>query len=101
MKLFEHFKLPNIQQIGYSIFDLCKITDLALVGYKSNIGAYCPLRTFFMRNISMRSHFMVKLERDTFECAGSLCYLSTNPFQLRHPHLVVNGEAPLNNIGAH
>ena len=75
--------------------------ELALAGYKDNIGAYSPHRAFFMRNISMRSHVMAELERDTFMCAGSLCYLSTNPFQLRlQNHLVVIDEAP-NNIGAH
>ena len=67
--------------------------ELALVGY-TYTSAYSPLRAFFMRKISMLSHVMVKLERDTFECAGSLCCLSTNPFQLCHPHLVVNGKAP-------
>ena len=74
--------------------------ELALVGYK-NRGAYSPLRAFFMRSISMRSHVMAKLERDTFECAGFLCFQSTNPFQLCHPHLVVNGKASLANKGAH
>ena len=77
-----------------------KADELALVGYFTK-GAYSPFRTFFMRNISMRSHFMVKLERDTFECAGFLLCLSTNPFQLCHPHLVVNGEAPKLTKGAH
>ena len=67
--------------------------ELALVGY-INKGAYSPNRAFFMRYLSMRSHVMVELEGDTFECAGFLCSLSTNPFQLCHPHLVVNGKAP-------
>ena len=67
--------------------------ELALVGY-INKGAYSPNRAFFMRYLSMRSHVMAKLEGDTFECAGFLCSLSTNPFQLCHPHLVVNGKAP-------
>ena len=89
-----------MKKISYSSSALCKITELALVGYKSNIGAYSPLRTFFMRNISMHSHFMVKLERDIYGCAGSLCYLSTNPFQLCHHHLVVIGKASLKYIGA-
>ncbi len=88
-------------KLDYYSCALCKITKLALVGYKSNIGAQSALRAFFVRKISMHSHVMAELERDTFMCAGSLCYLSTNPFQLRHPHLVVNGEAPLKNIGAH
>ncbi|MHA3081286.1 hypothetical protein [Acinetobacter sp. ANC 5502] len=78
----------------------CKIIRLALVGYKFSNGAQSE-RAFFVRNISMRSHVMAELERDTFECAGNRLSLSTNPFQLRHPHLVVNGEAPLNSNGAH
>lgn len=73
--------------------------ELALVGY-INKGAYSPNRAFFMRYLSMRSHVMAKLEGDTFECAGFLYCLSTNPFQLCHPHLVVNGKAPINK-GAH
>lgn len=67
--------------------------ELALVGYNYE-GAYSPNRAFFMRYLSMPSHVMAKLEGDTFECAGFLCSLSTNPFQLCHPHLVVNGKAP-------
>lgn len=75
--------------------------ELALVGYFVK-GAYSPLRAFFMRKISMLQHIsMVKLERDTFECAGFLLRLSTNPFQLCHPHLVVNGKAPNLVKGAH
>lgn len=73
--------------------------ELALVGYDSN-GAQSE-RAFFVRNISMRSHVMAELERDTFECVGIRLSLSTNPFQLCHPHLVVNGKAPLNSNGAH
>lgn len=75
--------------------------ELALVGYFVK-GAYSPLRAFFMCKISMLQHIsMVKLERDTFECAGFLLRLSTNPFQLCHPHLVVNGKAPNLVKGAH
>jgi hypothetical protein len=54
-----------------------------------------------MCNISMRSHFMAKLEGDTFECASLLIDWSTNPFQLCHPHLVVNGKASKTQLGAH
>lgn len=43
----------------YIDFALSKISKLALVGYILN-GAYSPLRAFFMRNISMRSHVMAK-----------------------------------------
>lgn len=74
--------------------------ELALVGY-INKGAYSPNRAFFMRYLSMRSHVMAKLEGDTFECASYLYYWSTNPFQLCHPHLVVNGKASELNTGAH
>ena len=74
--------------------------ELALVSYNIN-GAYSPLRAFFMRNISMRSHFMVKLGRDIFICAGVRLYQLTNPFQLCHPHLVMNGKAPNLVKGAH
>lgn len=84
---------------SYSSNALSKISKLAVEGYKSNIGTYSPIRAFFMCNISMRSHFMVKLERDAFERTGSLCYLSSNPFQLCHHHLEVIGKAPLKNIG--
>jgi hypothetical protein len=80
----------------------CKITEFALAGNQFSKGAYSPLRAFFVRNISMHSHFMVKLERDTFECAGFLLSLSANPFQLCHPyHLAVIGKASLNSKGAH
>ena len=67
--------------------------ELALVGYQFSLGAQSE-RAFFVRTISMRSHVMAKLERDIFICAGNLVDLSTNPFQLCHPHLVVNGKAP-------
>ena len=86
------FNIANMPKYGYINRALSKISKLALVGYDSN-GAQSA-RAFFVRNISMRSHVMAELERDTFECAGSLCCLSTNPFQLCHPHLVVNGKAP-------
>ena len=75
--------------------------ELALAGYKDNIGAYSPHRAFFMRNISMRSHFMVKLERDIFICAGS-CVPVDKPFSALPPnYLVVIGRASLSTQGAH
>ncbi|WP_373683679.1 hypothetical protein [Acinetobacter sp. YH1901134] len=77
-----------------------KADELALVGYKFSNGVQSA-RAFFVRKISMHSHVMAELERDTFECAGNRLSLSTNPFRLRHPHLVVNGEAPLKSSGAH
>ena len=93
------FNIANMPKYGYINRALGKISKLALVGYDSN-GAQSE-RAFFVRNISMRSHVMAELERDTFGCAGSLCCLSTNPFQLCHPHLVVTGKASIKNIGAH
>ncbi|MGQ2385488.1 MULTISPECIES: hypothetical protein [Acinetobacter] len=100
MKLFEKFTLQRPDHIGYSSLALSKISKLALVGYISK-GAYSPLRAFFMRNISMRSHVMAELEGDTFECAGNLLSQSTNPFQLcHHNYLVVIGKAPKSK-GAH
>ncbi len=69
-----------------------KADELALVGYQYSTGVQY---TNIVRNISMRLHFMAELERDTLACAGYLLSLSTNPFQLCHPHLVVNGKAPL------
>ena len=86
------FNIANMPKYGYINRALSKISKLALVGYDSN-GAQSA-RAFFVRNISMRSHVMAKLERDIFICAGILTSLSTNPFQLCHPHLVVNGKAP-------
>ncbi|WP_441374278.1 hypothetical protein [Acinetobacter lwoffii] len=89
-----------MKKIGYSSLALSKISKLALVGYISK-GAYSPLRAFFMRNISMRSHVMAELEGDTSECAGNLLSQSTNLFQLCHQnYLVVIGKAPKSK-GAH
>ena len=93
------FNIANMPKYGYINRALSKISKLALVGYDSH-GAQSA-RAFFVRNISMRSHVMAELERDTFECVGIRLSLSTNPFQLCHPHLVVNGKAPLNSNGAH
>ena len=74
--------------------------ELALVGYILR-GAQSE-RAFFVRTISMRSHVMAKLEGVAFERASDLESLSTNPFQLCHPHyLVVIGRASNNSLGAH
>ncbi|MFW2122221.1 hypothetical protein ACG94O_04365 [Acinetobacter ursingii] len=94
--------LPTDKQIRYSVLALSKISKLALVGYY-HLAHTVRLTGFFcMCNLSMRSHIsMAKLERDTFECASLLSDWSTNPFQLCHPHLVVNGKASSNHLGAH
>ena len=86
---------------SYSSLALSKISKLALVGYYQLAHTVRLMGFFCMCNISMRSHFMVKLEGDTFECASLLIDWSTNPFQLCHPHLVVNGKASKTQLGAH
>lgn len=73
--------------------------ELALAGYQFSLGAQSK-RAFFVRNISMRSHVMAELERDTFGCAGNLVSLSANPFQLCHHYLAVIGKASIS-LGAH
>ena len=93
------FNLANMPKYGYD----CRVHphgELALVGYNSSLDALSE-RAFFVRKISMRSHVMAKLERDIFICAGNLVSLSTNPFQLCHPHLVMTGKASINTLGAH
>ena len=88
------FNLANMPKYGYD----CRVHphgELALVGYEYSAHTVRLKGFFCMRNISMRSHVMAELERDIFICAGNLVSLSTNPFQLCHPHLVVNGKAPL------
>ena len=75
--------------------------ESVLTDCKDNIGAHSPHWAFFVRNISMRSHVMAELERDTSECAGFLCHQSVNPFQLCHHYLTVIGKASIKNIGAH
>lgn len=85
--------IANNSKALYPKYAQQKAVGLALVGYFVK-GAQSAYRAFFVRIISMHSHFMVRLERDTFTCAGFLLRLSTNPFQLCHPHLVVNGKAP-------
>ena len=93
------FNIANMPKYGYINRALSKISKLALVGYDSN-GAQSA-RAFFVRNISMRSHVMAKLEGEAFALASHLSYWSTNPFQLCHlNYLVVIGKAPTNS-GAH
>ena len=77
-----------------------KAVGLALTGYQFSLGVQSA-RAFFVRNISMRLHFMAKLERDAFERAGNLVSLSVNPFQLCHHYLTVIGKASIQSIGAH
>ena len=102
MKLFEKFTLQRPDHIGYSSLALSKISKLALVGYEYSAHTVRLMGFFCMRHFSMRSHFMAKLEGDTFECAGDLESQSTNPFQLcHHNYLVVIGRASINTLGVH
>ena len=91
-------EVTKLTKLDYSSLALSKISKLALVGYDSN-GAQSE-RAFFVRKISMRSHVMAELEGEAFALASLLIDWSTNPFQLCHPHLVVNGKAPIYK-GAH
>ena len=85
--------IANMPKYGYINQALSKISKLALVGYNSL--AHIVRSGLFLCVISLCVRiFMVKLERDILGCAGFLTSLSTNPFQLCHPHLVVNGKAP-------
>ncbi len=92
--------LLKFKIFGYINFVRCKIIELALVGYEYT-SAYSPLRAFFMRKISMLPHLYGEAGEGHLRMCRSLVYLSTNPFQLCHPHLVVNGKAPLKSNGAH
>lgn len=95
------FNIANMPKYGYICRALSKISKLALVGYYQLAHTVRLMDFFCMCNISMRPHFMAKLEGDTFECASLLIDWSTNPFQLCHPHLVVNGKASKTQLGAH
>ena len=95
------FNIANMPKYGYINRALGKISKLALVGYEYSAHTVRLKGFFCMRNISMRSHVMAKLWRDTFECASYLDYWSANPFQLCHPYLAVIGRASKSNLGAH
>ena len=94
------FNIANMPKYGYINRALGKISKSTLAGCKFSLGAHSPHRAFFVRNISMRSHVMAELERDTFGCAGNLVSLSANPFQLCHHYLAVIGKASIS-LGAH
>ena len=75
--------------------------ELALTGYQVSGTQSAPIAAFLCE-FSMQSHVMAKLEGDAFARAGYLVYQSTNPLQLCHPHLVVNGKASITQVnGAH
>lgn len=93
-------RLLKSKMISYIDRVRCKIIELALVGYEYT-SAYSPLRAFFMRKISMLLHLYGEAGEGHLRMCRSLVYLSTNPFQLCHPHLVVTGKAPKQTQGAH
>ena len=94
------FDIANAPQYGYINRALGKISKLALAGYQVNGAQPTITSGFFVRNISMRSHVMAKLERDIFGCAGFLCSQSVNLLRLHTNHLTVICEAPIYK-GAH
>ena len=100
MKIIFLIALLKLQRFGYIYPVRCKIIELALVGYEYT-SAYSPLRAFFMRKISMLLHLYGEAGEGHLRMCRSLVYLSTNPFQLYHPHLVVTGKAPKQTQGAH
>ena len=82
----------KIKRFSYIGFVRCKIIELVLADYQSL--AHTVRSGLFLCVISLCIRiFMVKLERDTFECAGTLTNQSANPFQLCHPYVAVNGRA--------
>lgn len=96
------FNLANMPKYGYIYRALSKISKLVLADYHSLAHTVRLMDFFCMRHFSMHSHFMAKLEGDTFECAGNLESQSANPFQLcHHNYLAVIGKASINSLGAH
>ncbi|RZN93734.1 hypothetical protein EXE24_03410 [Acinetobacter johnsonii] len=94
------FNLANMSKYGYINRALSKISKLALTGYKSQ-QAYCPKGLFLcVKSLCVRIS-MVKLERDTFMCAGHLLSLSVNPFQLCHQLFDSNRQSSFSSTGAH
>ena len=74
--------------------------ELALVGYE--YLAHTPrLNAVFLCVPFGTCLSMAKLEGEAFALASYLDYWSTNPFQLCHPYLVVNGKASKQYLGAH
>lgn len=92
--------LLKIKRFSYIGFVRCKIIELVLADYQSL--AHTVRSGLFLCVISLCIRIiMVKLERDTFECAGTLTNQSANPFRLCHPYLAVNGRASKLSLGAH
>ena len=92
--------LTKLTKLGYSSLALGKISKSVLAGCKDYIGVHSPHWTFFVRNISMRSH----LNGEAGEGHLRMCWLPMSPvcylLQPRH-QLAVNGKASIKYIGAH
>ena len=100
LKIIFLMALLKLKRFGYIDSVRCKIIELVLADYQSL--AHTVRSGLFLCVISLCIRiFMVKLERDTFECAGTLTNQSANPFQLCHPYLAVNGRASKLSLGAH
>ena len=94
------FLVASCSKPSYANDVQCKITELALTGYKLRGVQPTFYSGFFVRYISMRPHIYVELGRDIFGCAGNLVVLSVNPFKLHTNQLTVICEA-LQLQGAH
>ena len=93
------FVLVSIENSSYAS-DVHPHGELALTGYQSNGTQSAPNAAFLCVSFGTRLS-MVKLEEDTFACAGIRLNQSVNLFQLCHPHMTVNGKASLKSNGAH
>ena len=92
--------LLKLKRFGYIDSVRCKIIELVLADYQSL--AHTVRLGLFLCVISLCIRiFMVKLERDTFECAGTLTNQSANPFQLCHQLLGSKWQSSFNLKGAH
>ena len=100
LKIIFLMALLKLKRFGYIDSVRCKIIELVLADYQSL--AHTVRSGLFLCVISLCIRiFMVKLERDTFECAGTLTNQSANPFRLCHPYLAVNGRASKLSLGAY
>ena len=92
--------VTKLTKLDYSSLALSKISKSVLAGCKDYIGVHSPHWTFFVRNISMRSH----LNGEAGEGHLRMCWLPMSPvcylLQPRH-QLAVNGKASIKYIGAH
>ena len=100
LKIIYATRLLKSKILSYSEYVRCKIIESVLVDCEYT-SAYSPLRAFFMRKISMLQHIYGEVGEGHLRMCRALVYLSTNPFQLCHHHLVVIGKAPVKTQGAY